>query len=126
MVSGCVPIYWGDPDVARDFNPNSFVNVNDFATDEDVIDHVLRVDAEDSLYREYLEQPFFHGNRPPELFDEHRILGFFRNILENPRPRRKIFSLRPGTFKIRRRMQPYLESVFGSRAERWNYTIKPI
>jgi len=125
MVSGCVPIYWGDPDVARDFNPRSFINVNDFAADEDAIDYVLRVDADDNLYKDYLAEPFFYGNRPPELFEEHRILGFFRKILENPHPRRNIFSLRPGLFKMRRRMQPYLESAFGAKAARWNHTIRP-
>lgn len=125
MVSGCVPIYWGDPYVAVDFNPKSFINVGDFATDEEAINHVLRVDADESLYREYLEQPYFHGNSPPEIFDEHRLLGFFQKILENPRPGRKIFSARPGLFKMRRRIQPYLEDVFGSRAVSWNYTIRP-
>ncbi len=125
MVSGCVPIYWGDPYVALGFNPRSFINVDDFANDDDAINHVLRVDADEGLYREYLEQPFFHGNRPPEIFDERRILGFLQRILENPRPRRKVFSLSPGVFKMRRRLQPYLESVFGSRAERWNHTITP-
>jgi len=125
MVSGCVPIYWGDPCVARDFNPRSFINVSDFADDDEVINHVLRVHADENLYKQYLEQPFFHGNKPPRIFDEQRILGFFQRILENPRPRRKVFSLRPGVFKIRRRMQPYLESVFGSGAVDWNHTIKP-
>jgi len=125
MVSGCVPIYWGDPCVARDFNPRSFINVSDFADDDEAIDHVLRVHADENLYKQYLEEPFFHGNTPPRIFDEQRILGFFQRILENPRPRRKVFSLRPGVFKMRRRMQPYLESVFGARAVDWNHTIKP-
>ncbi len=125
MVSGCIPIYWGDPYVARDFNPRSFINVSDFATDAEAIDYILRIDADENLYRQYLKEPFFHGNRPPRIFDESRILGFFQRVLENPRPRRKVFSLRPGVFKMRRRMQPYLESIFGSRAERWNHTIMP-
>lgn len=125
MAGGCVPIYWGDPFVARDFNPKSFINVSDFANDDDAIAHVLRVDDDESLYRQYLQEPFFHGNRLPDTLDEDRIIGFFQRILENPRPRRKVFSLRPGLFKMRRRMQPYLESVFGPRAVGWNYTINP-
>lgn len=125
MAGGCVPIYWGDPCVARDFNPKSFINVSDFANDDDAIAHVLRVDGDENLYQQYLQEPFFHGNRLPDTLDEDRIIGFFQRILENPRPRRKVFSLRPGLFKMRRRMQPYLESVFGPRAVGWNYTINP-
>jgi hypothetical protein len=116
MVNGCVPIYWGDPEVGRDFNPKSFVNVGDFASDEEAIRHVARIDQDPDLYRSYLEEPFFHGNKPPGLFDEDRILGFFRRILETPRPGRKLFALRPGLFKMRRRMQPYLDSAFGAKS----------
>lgn len=125
MVNGCVPIYWGDPLVGRDFNPRSFINVSDFADDDEAVRHIARVHEDPALYRSYLEQPFFHGNRPPPLFDEDRILGFFRRMLEHPRPRRKLFAVRPGLFKMRRRMQPYLESVFGRAAVPWNHTILP-
>ncbi|MFZ4483764.1 MAG: glycosyltransferase family 10 domain-containing protein [Chthoniobacterales bacterium] len=116
MVNGCVPIYWGDPLVGQDFNPGSFINVGDFASDEEVIRHVARIDQDPDLYRGYLVEPFFHGNKPPDLFDEERVLGFFRRMLEDPRPRRKLFALRPGLFKMRRRMQPYLDSVFGTNS----------
>lgn len=125
MVNGCVPIYWGDPLVGRDFNPRSFINVSDFEDDDAAIAHVERVDADPALYRALLEEPFFHGNKPPALFDEERILGFLRRMVEDPRPRRRLFALRPGLFKMRRRMQPYLESAFGRAAMRWNYTIWP-
>ena len=30
FASGCVPIYYGDPLVVQDFNPDSFINAHDF------------------------------------------------------------------------------------------------
>lgn len=27
--AGCIPIYWGDPDVTREFNPSAFINARD-------------------------------------------------------------------------------------------------
>jgi hypothetical protein len=114
MTNGCIPIYWGDPMVGVDFNPRSFINVGDFSDETSAIRHILEVEQQPSLYRRYLDEPFFHENKIPGLFDEQRVLSFFRRILEEPRPRRKLFSLRAPLFKIHRRMQPYLETALPS------------
>ena len=47
-VAGCVPIYWGDPFVDRDFDPKGFVNVNQVSTPADLIKAVQTV-AEDPV-----------------------------------------------------------------------------
>jgi len=112
MTNGCIPIYWGDPLVGRDFNPRSFIDVRDFSDDDAAISHILEVDRSPDLYRRYLEEPFFLGNKLPELFDEQRILSFFRKILEESRPRRHLFALKSPIFKVRRRMQPYVDAIF--------------
>lgn len=39
--AGAIPIYWGDPTVKRDFNPESFVNADDFATWDELAEHVV-------------------------------------------------------------------------------------
>ena len=122
MTNGCIPIYWGDPLVGNDFNPQSFIDVSRFADDESAIDHILAVADQPDLYRHYLEQPFFQGNKAPPLFDEERILSFFRRIIEDPRPRRKIFALRPRFFKARRRMQPYIDRFRGEAKDRSKIT----
>ncbi|WP_226997932.1 glycosyltransferase family 10 domain-containing protein, partial [Helicobacter pylori] len=38
--SHTIPIYWGSPSVAQDFNPKSFVNVCDFNNFDEAIDYV--------------------------------------------------------------------------------------
>jgi hypothetical protein len=55
--SGCIPIYWGTPDVVKDFNPSTFINANDFSDFDALIDHIRRVDCDDALYASYFKDP---------------------------------------------------------------------
>ena len=51
-----VPIYWGDPTVAAEYNPEAFINVNGM-TDEDVLAAVKRVDEDDTLWKRMITAP---------------------------------------------------------------------
>ena len=55
--SGCIPIYWGTPDIIKDFNPSTFINANDFPDLDALIDHIRRVDCDDALYASYFKDP---------------------------------------------------------------------
>jgi hypothetical protein len=55
--SGCIPIYWGTPDIIKDFNPSTFINANDFSDFDALIDHIRRVDCDDELYASYFKDP---------------------------------------------------------------------
>lgn len=55
--SGCIPIYWGTPDVVRDFNPSTFINANDFPNFDALIEHIRRVDCDHELYASYFKEP---------------------------------------------------------------------
>ena len=55
--SGCIPIYWGTPDIIKDFNPSTFINANDFSDFDALIDHIRRVDCDDALYASYFKEP---------------------------------------------------------------------
>lgn len=90
MLAGSLPIYWGNPEVARDFNPRSFIDVSRFPDFDSAIDHILRVDSDDALYLGYLREPWFNGNRPPAWFDPDDQLAAWRRFLDQPwveRPR---------------------------------------
>jgi hypothetical protein len=77
-----VPIYWGDPGVARDFNPRRFVNVHDFATDAQLVEHVLRLDDDDVAYRAMLAEPWFTDGVPPPCADIEALLDRIEEILD--------------------------------------------
>ena len=42
-----VPIYWGNPDIAEEFNPEAFINCHDFDSFEEVLEEIKRLDADD-------------------------------------------------------------------------------
>jgi hypothetical protein len=85
LLVGSVPIYWGNPEIASEFNPDSFVNLHDFATLEDAVRRVIEIDRDDDLYRRMAEAPVFHGDRLPEYLTREAILKKFSEIIDNRR-----------------------------------------
>ncbi|MDU9772864.1 fucosyltransferase, partial [Helicobacter pylori] len=82
-----IPIYWGSPSVAKDFNPKSFVNVCDFKDFDEAIDYVRYLHTHKNAYLDMLyENPlntldgkaYFYQN-----LSFKKILDFFKTILEN-------------------------------------------
>jgi hypothetical protein len=57
-----VPIYWGNPDVARDFDPRSMILAHDFPSPEALADHVLAIDRDESAYAACLAASPLRGN----------------------------------------------------------------
>jgi hypothetical protein len=48
--AGCIPIYWGDPKIERDFNINGMIDARDIRTREELIAAVKAVDENDEEY----------------------------------------------------------------------------
>lgn len=71
--AGCIPIYWGDPKVGRDFNQDGFLNAQDIKSPEELIELVRKVDEDDELYKKMYNTP---------LLDEYRV-GLIRRRLSH-------------------------------------------
>ena len=80
MVARCLPLYWGNPLVAEEFNPRSLVNRADFPSDEAMIERIIELDQDDAKYLEYARQPYFHNDQPSIYFSHERLLDFFETI----------------------------------------------
>jgi hypothetical protein len=52
-----VPIYWGDPTVADTFNEEAFINCGRYASWNEVVEAVKRIDAAPELYARMLAAP---------------------------------------------------------------------
>jgi alpha(1,3/1,4) fucosyltransferase len=59
--AGTVPIYWGDPDIGLDFNPESFVNCLAYPSLETAVERVVELDNDEEAYARTFEAPFFRG-----------------------------------------------------------------
>ncbi|MFP6322780.1 glycosyltransferase family 10 domain-containing protein [Helicobacter pylori] len=85
--SHTIPIYWGSPSVAKDFNPKSFVNVHDFNNFDEAIDYVRYLHTHPNAYLDMLyENPLNTIDGKAGFYQNlsfEKILDFFKNILEN-------------------------------------------
>jgi len=84
MVARCLPIYWGNPLIAEEFNPKSFLNRSDFPSDEALIEKVIELDRDDAKYLEFMRQPYFYNDQPNQFFSHARLLDFFERIFTTP------------------------------------------
>ncbi|GAA8504503.1 glycosyltransferase family 10 [Helicobacter pylori] len=85
--SHTIPIYWGSPSVAKDFNPKSFVNVCDFKDFDEAIDYVRYLHTHPNAYLDMLyENPLNTIDGKAVFYQDlsfKKILDFFKTILEN-------------------------------------------
>ncbi len=99
LMARTLPIYWGNPRVAEDFNPRSFVNASDSPDLDALVERVIQLDRDDAKYCEYLSQPALPNNQPTEWFDRRRLLDQFERIFDTAGPsvtsqrrRKRLFS----------------------------------
>ena len=56
LLAGCIPIYWGNPDVFLDYNPEAFVGLRTGESLDALVDRVLELEASVDSCREILMQ----------------------------------------------------------------------
>ena len=71
MLAGAIPVYWGAPDVARHFNPRSFVD----ASRPGFVAEIERLDRDPVAYAAMLAQPRFAGNNRLPLWFSADAMG---------------------------------------------------
>lgn len=74
FASETVPIYWGNPDIAKEFNPEAFINCHDFASFDELIEFVRKVDEDDELYLKMVKAPII---LPDESDAEETLSGHY-------------------------------------------------
>lgn len=80
LAAGCIPIYLGNPEIAKEFNPKAFINVADYATLQEAVDRVIEIDSNPSLYESIMSEPIVTGAH--ESLD--RLRDFLFHIVEQP------------------------------------------
>lgn len=81
LLSGCVPIYWGDPTVTLDFDARCFVHRRDFASVEELVERIARLDQDDAAYEAMLAAPRYAGGVPIDGADPRRLTEFFGRVV---------------------------------------------
>jgi hypothetical protein len=81
-VEGCIPIYWGDPKVTLDVNPDCFINIHDFPSFEEAIAYIQELDNSIDLQKKYLKAPFFRDNQVPEYLKDEVIAQKLKSFID--------------------------------------------
>jgi hypothetical protein len=112
MMSRCIPVYWGNPDIVEEFNPKSFINLHDFKNDAEAINHIIQIDQNQALLEQYMKEPFFYNNQLNEWFDIQRLRNFLVKAIESPRVNRELWGYLPfRLLEIKKNIQPYYEKI---------------
>jgi len=81
LLSGCVPIYWGDPTVHLDFDPRCFVHARDYPTFDALIERVAELDRDDAAYEAMLGAARLRTDRAPDGADPDVLHAFFERVV---------------------------------------------
>ncbi len=84
-----VPIYWGNPDIIKEFNPCSFINCHDYGLTEEglsdavdkIVEKVKEIDEDKSAYLKMLQSPAFNLENDIDMQQE-RFERFLFNIFD--------------------------------------------
>ncbi len=76
-----VPIYWGNPDIAKEFNSESFINCHDFASFDEAVEFIRKVDNDDELYLKMVKAPItVEGSEAAKCLDRDYLSDFLCKI----------------------------------------------
>lgn len=79
MMALSIPIYWGNPEIDKDFNTKSFINWNDYGSDEKVVERIIEIDNDNDLYMDYMKENYSSND---ELFKIEYLVSIFEEILK--------------------------------------------
>lgn len=79
LASDTIPIYWGDPQVTRVFNPNRFIDVGTLGV-EKALEKVIELHKCDGAYLDMLHQPFFAEDADIEYFSRSTAKAYITSI----------------------------------------------
>jgi hypothetical protein len=79
-----VPLYWGDPEVARTFNPSAFVDLTGYSSLEEALPLIEALDRDDDRYVQMLREPAFRADAPSLEESYARLEAWLLHIFEQP------------------------------------------
>lgn len=109
---GSIPIYWGNKEIGKDFNPGRFINYHDFKDEQALIRRIIEIDNDDELALEIISQPIFKDNVIPEAIRDENVLKFFRGVIENEHVVPAAVSGRKSLHFLKRKSHQIRERIF--------------
>ncbi len=83
LAASTVPLYWGAPDVCKDFNSDAFINIADYNSLDNFVADVKRIDNDAEAYLKILSAPKLLSDRTIDY--DGRLADFLSAIVEERR-----------------------------------------
>lgn len=78
FAAGTIPIYYGNPNIDKEFNSKSFINCHLYNNFEEVLDEVKRINEDEKLYNLMLSEKFTLN----DYLDNSDLEAFLYNIFD--------------------------------------------
>ena len=120
LAAKTIPIYFGNPDIHKEFNEKRFINCHRYSNFDEVIEKIKEIDNNDDLYLSTVNQP---ATIPEYNFKETRenFETFLRHIMDQPLDSAKRIKINPaklaGLIKNERKISELTKSV--ARRKKW-------
>lgn len=80
FIADTIPIYYGNPEIGKEFNTKAFINVHDFSSFDEVVNRIIEIDNNIELYNAIKKEPLLTGGHTN--LDDLKI--FLYNIFDQP------------------------------------------
>ena len=84
IFTDCIPIYWGNRLVDRDFNAKRFIDYNKFKSEKELINKLLEIDQNEELGIDMLMESTFNEKKLTHEEERQQVLNIVSGIFENP------------------------------------------
>jgi hypothetical protein len=81
----CIPIYWGNRLVDKDFNDKRFIDYNSFQSEKELINRLLKIDQNEELAIDMLLEPTFNPDKISHEEEHQQVLAILCAFIENPK-----------------------------------------
>jgi len=94
LFTNSIPIYWGNPQVEKDFNTNCFLNIKGVSQFNDAINKIIELDNDDEKYLAMRNEPCFVDYKIPKEFSNESILQFFDYVIGDSKSKRPVATIK--------------------------------
>lgn len=89
LIARTIPIYWGNPKISQQFNPQAFINTHEFSTVEDIIKRINEIDSHDDLFLSMINEPWMTNQQLKKLSkniqnSDKELEDFLFRIIDQP------------------------------------------
>lgn len=93
MLANSIPVYWGNPEVDKDFNTESFINFTSAEDYQKVIADMIKLDQDEEKYLEMAARPWFYENKIPVEMNQEQFIEFFDFLIEDSKTKTPVSSI---------------------------------